>query len=76
MKTYKRLYEKIVSFKNLLAAYKTFRKGKRFKDDVLKFEYNYETELLKLQGELIEHTYTPLPPHRFFVEVNGVRIIF
>jgi retron-type reverse transcriptase len=67
MKTYKRLYEKIVSFENLLAAYKTFRKGKRFKDDVLGFDYNYETELLKLQSELIEHTYTPLPPHRFFV---------
>lgn len=67
MKTYKRLYEKIVSFENLLAAYKTFRKGKRFKDDVLEFEYNYETELLKLQSELIEHTYAPLPAHRFFI---------
>ena len=67
MKTYKHLYEKIVSFENLLAAYKTFRRGKRFKDDVLKFEYNYEAELLKLQEELVEHTYTPLPAHRFFV---------
>ena len=67
MKTYKHLFERVVSFENLLAAYKTFRKGKRFKDDVLKFEYNYEIEFLKLQDELIEHTYTPLPPHRFFV---------
>lgn len=67
MKTYKRLYEKITSFENLLAAYKTFRKGKRFKDDVLKFEYNYETELFKLQDELLEHTYAPLPAHSFFV---------
>jgi retron-type reverse transcriptase len=67
MKTYKHLYERIVSFENLLAAYKTFRKGKRFKQDVLKFEYNYETELLKLQGELIDHAYIPLPAHRFFV---------
>jgi retron-type reverse transcriptase len=67
MKTYKRLYEKIVSFENLLAAYKTFRKGKRFKENVLKFEYNYETELFKLQDELINHSYAPLPPHRFFI---------
>jgi len=67
MKTYKCLYEKIVSFENLLAAYKAFRKGKRFKDDVLEFEYNYETELLKLQDELIDHSYVSLPPHRFFV---------
>jgi RNA-directed DNA polymerase len=67
MKTYKRLYEKIVSFESLLAAYKTFRKGKRFKDDVLKFEYNYETELFKLQGELMEHAYVPLPARRFFI---------
>jgi len=67
MKTCKHLYEKIVSWENLLAAYKTFRKGKRFKDDVLKFEYNYETELFKLRDELMEHTYFPLPAHRFFV---------
>lgn len=67
MKTYKRLYEKIVSFENLFAAYKTFRKGKRFKDDVLKFDYNYEAELLKLQEELMEHAYAPLSAHRFFV---------
>lgn len=67
MKTYKHLFERIVSFENILAACKTFRRGKRFKEDVLKFEYNYETELLKLQGELIEHTYVPLPARRFFV---------
>jgi len=67
MKTYKRLYKEIVSFENLLAAYKTFRRGKRFKEDILKFEYNYEAELLRLQGELTEHTYAPLPPQRFFV---------
>lgn len=67
MKTYKHLFEKIVSFENLLAGYKTFRKGKRFKDDVLKFEYNYEAELFKLQDELVSHTYIPLPPHRFFI---------
>jgi len=34
---------------------------------VLKFEYNYETELFKLRDELMEHTYFPLPAHRFFV---------
>ena len=67
MKTYKHLFERIVSFENLLAAYKTFRKGKRFKKDVLKFDYNYESELLKLQQELSNHAYTPLLPHRFFV---------
>jgi len=67
MKTYKRLYEKIVSFENLLAAYKVFRRGKRFKGDVLGFDYHYETELLKLQDELVNRTYSPLPPHRFYV---------
>jgi len=67
MKTYKHLFKKIVSFENLLAAYKTFRKGKRFKQNVLKFEYNYETELFRLQEELVGHTYTPLQANRFFV---------
>lgn len=75
MKTYKRLYEKIVSFENLLAACKTFRKGKRFKDDVLEFDYHYERELFKLQDELINHTYTPLAPHRFYVYEPKKRVI-
>ena len=75
MKTYKRLYEKIVSFENLLAAYKTFRRGKRFKKDVLGFDYHYETELLKLQDELVNYTYSPLPPHRFYVYESKKRAI-
>ncbi|MDD2702500.1 MAG: reverse transcriptase domain-containing protein [Candidatus Omnitrophica bacterium] len=56
-----------MSFENLLSAYKTFRKGKRFKEDVLKFEYSYEKELFKLQDELINHAYIPLPPRKFYV---------
>lgn len=67
MKTYNHLYEEIVSFENLLAAYKGFRKGKRFKEDILKFDYNYEAELFKLQEELMDYTYVPLPPQRFFI---------
>jgi hypothetical protein len=67
MKTYNRLYERITAFENLFAAYRTFRKGKRFRENVLKFDYNYEREVLKLQEELLNHTYTPLPPRRFCI---------
>ncbi|MDD5116377.1 MAG: reverse transcriptase/maturase family protein [Candidatus Omnitrophica bacterium] len=67
MQTYKNLYSQIVSFENLLCAYRTFRKGKRYKNDVLGFDYNYEKKLLDLQDELVSHAYTPLSPHRFYV---------
>lgn len=33
--------------------------GKRFRDNVLAFNYNLEPELFKLQSELIDKTYTP-----------------
>ncbi len=67
MKTYKHLFEGIVSFENLLYAYKEFSRGKRFKSGVLCFNYGYEKELFKLREELLNHTYAPLAPHRFYV---------
>jgi len=67
MRTYKNLYSQIVSFENLLYAYREFSRGKRFKTDILDFNYGYEKELFKLQEELVNHTYTPLAPHRFYV---------
>jgi retron-type reverse transcriptase len=67
MRTYKNLYGRIASFENLLYAYKEFSKGKRFKSGVLDFNYGYEKELFKLREELVNHTYVPLEPRRFYV---------
>jgi retron-type reverse transcriptase len=67
MKTYKNLFSSIVSFENLVSAYKTFRRGKLFRNDVLAFDYRYEYELLDLERELLEKTYFPAKPKRFII---------
>ncbi|MBP0004120.1 MAG: RNA-directed DNA polymerase [Cyanobacteria bacterium SBC] len=59
MKRYGNLYPQITDFSNLLAAAKQAQKGKRFRDSVLEFNYNLETELIRLQSELESKTYQP-----------------
>jgi len=57
MKSYKNLFGKICSFKNLHLAYLKARKCKRYREEILKFSYNLEKNLLKLEKELLNQTY-------------------
>ena len=57
MKTYKNLFDKICSFENLHLAYLKARKCKRYRSEILKFSYNLEENLLRLQQELLTQTY-------------------
>ncbi|NJO63998.1 MAG: RNA-directed DNA polymerase [Richelia sp. RM2_1_2] len=59
MKRYGNLYPQIIEFENLLLATRQAQKGKRFRDNVLDFNYHLETELIKLQQELTNKTYQP-----------------
>lgn len=59
MKRYGNLYPEITKFNNILLASRQAQKGKRFRDNVLEFNYNLETELIRLQKELTEKTYQP-----------------
>jgi RNA-directed DNA polymerase len=59
MKRYGNLFPEIITFENLLKAAKKAQKGKQFYPNVLKFNYNLETELLTIQEELINKTYQP-----------------
>jgi len=59
MKRHGNLWEKITDFGNLVAAAQTAQKGKKFRDNVLAFNYNLEGEIFKLQAELKERTYSP-----------------
>lgn len=59
MKRYGNLYPQIVEFANLFLAARQAQKGKRFRDNVLDFNYHLETELIKLQKELTNKTYQP-----------------
>lgn len=57
MKRVKNIYEKICDFDNIYNAYLNARKGKRFRDDVLKFSANVEENIIDIQNELLWGTY-------------------
>jgi len=59
MKRYGNLGHEITEFSNLLLAAKKAQKGKRFRENVLAFNYNLEPELFRLQAELKSKTYQP-----------------
>ncbi len=59
MKRENNLFEKIVSFENVLKASKRARRGKRYKASTAGFEYNLEHNLLKIIEVLREKTYVP-----------------
>lgn len=59
MKTHKNLFPQIISFENLLSAYKKAAKGKWEKSYVLSFTEKLEDNLFSLQAELREQIYLP-----------------
>jgi len=75
MKRYGNLYPQIVDFENLLTAAKKAEKGKRFKDNVLDFNYNREGELVEIQKKLIEKTYQPGKYRTFYIKEPKSRLI-
>ncbi len=75
MKTYKDLFERVCSFENLTIAYYKARKGKRHGKDILKFSYNLEGNLLKLQEGLKTRSYVPGKYREFYVNDPKRRLI-
>lgn len=59
MKRSGNLYPKITDYSNILSAARKAQKGKRFKENVLRFNYNLEKELEKIKAELDSKTYQP-----------------
>jgi retron-type reverse transcriptase len=59
MKRYGNLWPQIIEFSNLLAAARQAQRGKRFRENVLSFNYHLENELVTLQHELAAKTYRP-----------------
>jgi RNA-directed DNA polymerase len=53
------LFDLIVSWENLLLAYRKASKGKRGHPPAAQFEFQLADALLTLQNELVQHTYTP-----------------
>ncbi len=75
VKTYNSLFDKIVSFENLLLASKKAQRGKRFKESTSLFNLDLERELLQIQEELTERTYRHGAYHDFVVYDPKRRVI-
>jgi RNA-directed DNA polymerase len=75
MKRHGNLYSQIISFENLLLATKKAQKGKRFRDNVLAFNYHLESELLQIQTELHNQTYQPQGYRTFQIKEPKPRLI-
>lgn len=75
MKTYKHLYEEITSFENLYLSYRRARRGKCQVATVAEFELQLETNLLRLQEELVSLTYQPGEYHNFYIYEPKRRLV-
>lgn len=68
MKTYKALFEEIVSLENLFSAWDKFKLGKRSKADVQRFEHYLEQNIFKLHRELRSKSYKHHPYTSFYIK--------
>lgn len=59
MKRYDNLWSQIISFENLLQASRQAQRGKRYRPNVLAFNYSLDQELFQIQRELTQQTYIP-----------------
>lgn len=59
MKRYGNLYPQISTFENLLVAARQAQRSKRYRSNVLAFNYNLEAELFQIQTELTTQIYQP-----------------
>lgn len=75
MKRVGNLWPGLVSFSNLMGAAHDAAAGKRSRPDVATFLLNLETEVLQLQRELSEGSYTPGPYRTFMIRDPKPRLI-
>ncbi|PZO59572.1 MAG: RNA-dependent DNA polymerase [Phormidesmis priestleyi] len=75
MKRYGNLYSQIVEFENLWWAARRAESGKRLRENVLEFNFNFESNLIQLQSELADRTYQPGPYRTFKIIDPKPRII-
>lgn len=74
-KTYFNLYEQIYHPHNLWQAYKSARRGKRYKPAAAYFEFDLEKNLLELGQELAKETYQPAGYHSFRIDKPKRRLV-
>ncbi|MFW9882659.1 MAG: reverse transcriptase/maturase family protein [Candidatus Thorarchaeota archaeon] len=75
MKTYKNLYPKLCSYKNLELAFRKASKGKNKKDYVIEFKKEINKNLLLLKEELELEKYKPSKLTKFTIKDPKTRLI-
>ena len=75
MKTYKNVYPKLCSYKNLELAFRKASRRKTKKFYVIDFKKNLKQNLLNLQKELLWETYHPAPLTKFTIRDPKTRLI-
>lgn len=73
--TYRDLWPQVVSWQNLLAAYRECRRRKRYTPEAVRFEFAWETHLLLLQRELLAGAYVPGDYRHFYIREPKLRKI-
>jgi hypothetical protein len=69
------LWERLISFENLLCAAEKSRRGKRLRPSVAAFHLDLERQLWRLHEELAERTYRPGPYRTFTIYEPKRRLI-
>lgn len=69
------LWDRIVSFENVLAAARNAQQGKRYREDVLRFTFDLEANLHTLVEELRTKSYVPGPYKTFVIYEPKRRLI-
>lgn len=75
MKTYKNLFATICSLENLYDAAKKAQQGKRFQEDVVRFNLDLEKNILRLRRHLQQQTYQPEDYESFYIYEPKKRLI-
>jgi hypothetical protein len=69
------VYDELISWENLLLAYRKAGKGKRGQPNVAAFEHRLEDNLLRLEDELSQQTYRPGRYESFYIHEPKRRLI-
>ena len=75
MKTHNNLYPQIYGFGNLYSAFLKAKRNKRYKPEVLRFNANFEENLISIQNELIWKTYRTGRYRSFYVYEPKQRLV-
>lgn len=65
--TFRNLWPRLLSWDNLLLAYRRCRRGKRSRPDAARFDFEWEANLLALRRELESGTYVPGAYRHFYI---------